>query len=128
MAQPWACDSNDGNSATLAITNLGNGEVMAFCADCAPDALHALADGLSGKAAPAPEQPAETGPGDDNVVELPAQPETAPAPENAQDTEREGGGPDTPARPFPGGPDGPDVTPGPQRAEPTPARSAAAPD
>ena len=51
-AQPISCDNGDGNLAALLVTNLDNGDTLAYCGACVPTWARTLADVLD------PPQPA----------------------------------------------------------------------
>ncbi len=58
----YNCDNEDGNAAGFLLTNLANGDVAAYCVQCLPSILRAIADAIDG-GAPA------TGALDDEVVD-----------------------------------------------------------
>lgn len=56
----YMCDSDDGQPADFLITNLGNGDTMAFCSACLPAFALTLIEALSGQASPDGSEAAET--------------------------------------------------------------------
>lgn len=82
MAQAIACDVCGTEPASLLVTNVGNGDVLAFGGDCAGDGLAALAATL--QAAP---PAAELDPSTTRIDTAPAQPaDPDPAPGDAPET------------------------------------------
>lgn len=54
---PYSCDSEDGNAASVLITNLDQGEVLALCGACFPSWVTATAQAI---AETADEDPGDT--------------------------------------------------------------------
>lgn len=105
MAQPIGCDNDDGNLATLLVTNIHNGDTFAICNGCIPlwaeamlhefaavtpaapeaDVVEPVADDPEGAAPAAPFRVVESPEAEAQPPAGADDPEPAPEPEPAAD-------------------------------------------